>query len=100
MLSAWAIASLTLLSGPAAVCDGLGTVAGDHRSDLETLYAQGKTYVEFRDAATRRGAGATEPYGKAQAAGAPRPRGAAPPRPGRRPRRAGDLCGGPGDTYP
>ncbi len=54
MLSAWAITSLTLLSGPPAVCHGLGTLAGDDRSDLETLYAQGKTYLEFRDAATRR----------------------------------------------
>ncbi len=66
MLSAWAIASLTLLSGPPVVCHGLGTLAGDDRSDLESLYAQGKTYVEFRDAATRRVAAWNDHYANAQ----------------------------------
>lgn len=66
MLSAWAIASLTLLSGPTVVCHDLGTLAGDHRSDLETLYGQGKTYVEFRDAATRRVQAWNDHYANAQ----------------------------------
>ena len=66
MLSAWAIASLTLLSGPTVVCHDLGTLAWDHRSDLETLYAQGKTYVEFRDAATRRVQAWNDHYANAQ----------------------------------
>ncbi len=65
MLS-WAIASLTLLSGTPVVCHDFGTFTGDHRSDLETLYAQGKTYVEFRDAATRRVEAWNDHYANAQ----------------------------------
>ena len=66
MLSVWAITSLTLLSGPTAVCHEFGTLAGDHRSDFGTLYAQGKTYVEFRDAATRRVEAWNDHYANAQ----------------------------------
>jgi len=62
----WAIASLTLLSGPVVVCDGFGSLDGDGRSDLETLYAQGKTYIEFRDAATRRVDAWNDHYANAQ----------------------------------
>ena len=66
MLITWAIASLTLLSGPAAVCDVPGFHRGDHRSDFETFYAQGKTYIEFRDAATRRVDAWNDHYANAQ----------------------------------
>ncbi len=66
MLSTWAIASLTLLSGPTAVCHDDGTLGRDDRSDLETFYAQGKTYVEFRDAATRRVEAWNDHYANAQ----------------------------------
>ncbi len=100
MLSAWAIASLTLLSGPPAVCHDLATLAGDDRSDLETLYAQGKTYVEFRDAATRRVAAWNDHYANAQVPDALRTRVTALPGSWRLLVVAEDWCGDSANTIP
>ncbi len=99
MLS-WAIASLTLLSGPAVVCDGLAALAVDHRSDLETLYAQGKTYVEFRDAATSRVAAWNDHYANAQVPDALRTRVTALPGSWRLLVVAEDWCGDSANTIP
>lgn len=99
MLS-WAIASLTLLSGPPVVCHGLGTLARDHRSDLETLYYQGKTYVEFRDAATQRVQAWNDHYANAQVPDALRTRVTALPGSWRLLVVAEDWCGDSANTIP
>ncbi len=100
MLSAWAIASLTLLSGPAAMCDGPGFHGGDHRSDFETFYAQGKTYLEFRDAATRRVQAWNDHYANAQVPDALRTRVTALPGSWRLLVVAEDWCGDSANTIP
>ncbi len=99
-MMSWAIASLTLLSGPVAVCDGIGTLAGDGRSDLETLYAQGKTYIEFRDAATRRVDAWRDHYANAQVPDALRARVTALPGSWRLLVVAEDWCGDSANTIP
>ncbi len=99
MLS-WAIASLTLLSGTPVVCHDIGTFTGDHRSDLETLYVQGKTYVEFRDAATRRVEAWNDHYANAQVPDALRTRVTALPGSWRLLVVAEDWCGDSANTIP
>jgi hypothetical protein len=100
MLSAWAIASLTLLSGPTFVCHGPGAPSGNHRSDLEALYAQGKTYVEFRDAATQRVQAWNDHYANAQVPDALQTRLTALPGSWRLLVVAEDWCGDSANTIP
>jgi hypothetical protein len=69
MLSPLVVASLTVFSGPLAECQTLDSpVIGDRatRSDLEELYHQGQTYIEFRDAAERRVEAWHDHYANAQ----------------------------------
>jgi hypothetical protein len=69
MLSTWLVASLTVFSGPLAECQTLDSPAITDRairSDLEELYHQGRTYIEFRDAAERRVEAWNDHYAQAQ----------------------------------
>ncbi len=89
-----------MLSGPVAVCDDLAALAVDNRSDLETLYAQGKTYIEFRDAATRRVQAWNDHYANAQVPDALRTRMTGLPGSWRLIVVAEDWCGDSANTIP
>ncbi len=64
MITALSISLVTLFALPPE-CDATGP-DGLFYSDFATLYSQGKTYVEFRDAATRRVEAWHEHYANAQ----------------------------------
>ena len=64
MITTLGISLVTLFALPPE-CDAAGP-GGFPYSDLETLYSQGRTYVEFRDAATRRVEAWHEHYANAQ----------------------------------
>ena len=69
MLSTLVVASLTVFLGPTAECLILDAPAGPDRAiraDLEELYHQGRTYIEFRDAAERRVEAWHDHYAQAQ----------------------------------
>ena len=53
MLSTWLLASLIAMPGTLIECHDLDAPKRVIRSDLETLYSSGKTYIEFHDAAYR-----------------------------------------------
>ena len=69
MLSAMIVASVTVAWSPLVECDGIGQPvdpAGPARFNLETLYHQGRTYLEFRDAAESRVEAWNNHYAEAQ----------------------------------
>ncbi len=103
MLSAWVFASLTVLSGPAAECRSLDAPAGPGgapRSDLGVLYHQGRTYIEFRDAAERRVEAWNDHYAQARVPDALRTRLAAVPGKWHLLVVAEDWCGDSANTIP
>ena len=96
MVSIWLLATLTVSPGPTTECqdrEAFVPVMGAARSDLETLYSQGKTYIEFRDAAEKRVEAWNDHYAQARVPDALRTRMASVPGTWRLLVVAEDWCG-------
>ena len=103
MISVWLLATLNVLPGPTAECQDLEAfvrMMSAPRSDLETLYSQGKTYIEFRDAAESRVKAWNDHYAQARVRDALRTRMASVPGTWRLLVVAEDWCGDSANTIP
>ena len=99
------ITTLSFLLVTTLAVPGCGEKTGataEHRgnADLEALYLQGRTYVEFRDAATRRGEAWHEHYANAQVPDALQTRARAVPGQWKLLVVAEDWCGDSANTIP
>ena len=100
MLSTWLLASLIAMPGTLIECHDLDAPQRVIRSDLETLYSSGKTYIEFRDAAEARVEAWNNHYAEAMVPDALRRRMAAIPGRWRLLVVAEDWCGDSANTIP
>ena len=100
MLSTWLLASIIVMPGTPVECHDLDARAPVTRSDLETLYSEGRTYIEFRDAAERRVEAWNDHYAQARVPDALRARIASVPGTWSLLVVAEDWCGDSANTIP
>ena len=103
MLVVWFVASMAVSPAQVDECNAVHPLdhsAATPRSDLRTLYSEGKTYLEFRDAATRRVQAWNDHYAQAQVPDALQTRMAALPSRWHLLVVAEDWCGDSANTIP